>query len=74
MGILISLETPSRNMYEKAKVAGSYFNELLQRNFDRLQIVTVQELIEGKRLELPINLEVLKSAELKKGDNTENLF
>ncbi len=74
IGFLISLETPSRNMYEEAKIAGVYESKYLDRSFDRLQIITVQDIIDGKRLELPMALEVVKSAELNKKDNTENLF
>ena len=39
------------------------------RNYDKIQIVTVQEIIErGKRLEIPMSLEVLKKAQAVKQD------
>ncbi len=34
------------------------------RNYDKIQIVTVQEIVEaGERLEIPMSLEVLKKAQ-----------
>jgi DNA modification methylase len=65
IGILLTLEEPSKNMLAECKQAGTYENELTGQKFDKLQIVTVKEVLEGKRLSLPMNLEVLKSAELK---------
>ena len=67
IGILITLEAPSKNMRDEAFAAGVYRHEYLGRDFDCIQIVTIKEMIEqGKRLDLPLSLEVVKKAEAKR--------
>lgn len=66
MAILITLEGLTGPMESTAKAAGSYHHDLMGRNYDRIQIVTVKDISEnGKRLELPMSLEVLRAAQLK---------
>ena len=62
-GILITMEAPSKPMQQEAQAVGQYKHPLLARDYDRIQIVTIQELLDGKRLELPMNRAVVKSAE-----------
>ena len=63
LAILITLETPSGPMLREAKAAGSYRHADMGRSYDKISIVTIQEIIEGgKRLEIPMSLEVLKAA------------
>ena len=63
LAALITLEAPSKPMVNEAKAAGQYRHEDMGRNYDRIQIVTVQELLNGERLEIPMSLEVLKAAQ-----------
>jgi len=66
MGILITLEEPSKPMNEEAKTAGIFRHELMNRNYDRIQIITVKEIVEEyKRLEMPLSFEVVRKAEAK---------
>ena len=63
LGVLITLENPSKNMLDEAKSDGSYRHNATGIKTPKIQIVTVQEMIENKkRLELPLNLEALRSA------------
>lgn len=63
IGILITLEEPTKPMREEAAAAGLYNHSLMGRTYNRIQIVTVKEMIEqNRRLEMPLSLEVLKSA------------
>jgi hypothetical protein len=63
LGILISLDEPTKPMKEEAGAAGSYEHPLMGRSYPRIQIITIRDIIElGKRLDLPLNIEVLKSA------------
>jgi DNA modification methylase len=65
MAVLITLDVPSRPMIEEAKSAGRYEHETMGRSYDKISIVTVQEIVEdGKRLEIPMSLEVLAAAKL----------
>jgi DNA methylase/Restriction endonuclease len=63
MAILITLEKPTRSMREDAKAAGTYHLEVMGRSYDRIQIITIKQIIEqDKRLDVPTSLEVLKAA------------
>ena len=63
LAILITLEDSTKPMRDEAMSAGFYHHELLNRDYPRIQIVTVQEMIEeNRRIDLPLSLDVLKSA------------
>lgn len=70
MATFITLQDSTAPMRAEAKTAGTYTHPLMQRNYDKIQIVTIQEIIEEeKRLDIPMSLEVLKAAQLKaRGD------
>jgi len=60
----------AESRHNEAKAAGFYHHDLMDRNYDAIQIVTVQEIIEsGKVLDIPMSLEVLKEAQLKAAGN-----
>lgn len=62
VAVLITLENPSRNMRLEAKAAGPYVHPMTGRTYDKIQIVTVEEMLEqGRRVELPLNLEILRA-------------
>lgn len=56
MGVLISLRTPSRAMYSEAASAGFYESDYgvgVKTKYQRLQILTIEELLSGRRIEMP---------------------
>jgi hypothetical protein len=53
IGVLVTLVRPTRDMVGEAAAAGFYHSEFYQRDYRRLQLITVQEVLEGKRLDLP---------------------
>lgn len=64
LAVLITLEEPTEPMKAEAKTAGHYRHEMMGRNYDRIGIVTIREIIEeGKRLDVPMSHEVLKAAQ-----------
>jgi DNA modification methylase len=64
IGIFITLQTPTKDMIQTAKMAGIYQSRYMSQNVDKIQIVTIQEIIEDKkRLDIRLMFEVLKSAE-----------
>ena len=63
LAVLITLEDPSGPMSKEAKSAGQYHHETMGRSYDRISIVTVQEILDGKRLDIPMSFEVLKAAQ-----------
>lgn len=63
LAVLITLEESTKPMRDEALAAGMYHHELLNRDYPRIQIVTIHEIIEeGKRIDLPLILDVLKAA------------
>lgn len=65
LGVLVTLEDPSKPMIREAKSAGQFKHEDMARRYDRISIVTVQQILEeGRRLEIPMSLDVLKAAKV----------
>jgi DNA modification methylase len=63
MATLITLESPTMPMIDEAKHAGFYEHAIMGKRYDRIQIVTVQEMIEQeRRIDLPLSFDVLKQA------------
>ena len=53
LGLFITLEKPTREMEKEAVSAGFYHSELWQRDYPKIQIRTVRELLDGKSFEMP---------------------
>jgi hypothetical protein len=68
LGVLITLDEPTKPMMQEAKAAGHYKHEEMGKNYECIDIVTVKDIIEGKRLEIPMSVEVLKKAASKQQD------
>ena len=66
MGIFITLEEPTKPMILEAKNMGTYTNPLTHQEYPKIEIVTIKELLNDKRLNLPQAVEVLKEAQIKK--------
>lgn len=75
IAILITLEKPTRPMVTEAKGTGQFHHESMGKNYDKIQIVTIQDIIENnKRLEIPMSLEVLRAAQRSVEDKQKTLF
>lgn len=53
-GFLITMDLPTKAMRDEIAAAGKYKHPLLNREDDRLQVITVAEILQGKRLDLPM--------------------
>nr|MBA2601624.1 restriction endonuclease [Actinomycetota bacterium] len=53
IGALISMQEPTRPMREEAASAGFYHSDGWNRDYPRLQLLTVSELLGGKTIEYP---------------------
>ncbi|MFM9829449.1 MAG: DNA methyltransferase [Sphingomonas sp.] len=53
-GFLITMDLPTKAMRDEIAAAGKYKHPLLNREDDRLQVITVAEILAGKRLDLPM--------------------
>jgi site-specific DNA-methyltransferase (adenine-specific) len=53
MGSLLTLEKPSREMRTEAAAAGMYSSPGWWRDYPRLQILTIADLLDGAELQMP---------------------
>jgi site-specific DNA-methyltransferase (adenine-specific) len=76
IGVLITMETPTKPMLQEAASAGFYTPEHLSGKYPRLQLFTVAELLDGKRLDFPVgvNMATFQKAERKSKSEQSRLF
>ncbi len=62
-GFLITFNSSTKPMRDEIAAAGKYRHPLLNREDDRLQVITVEDILNGKKLDLPMaRADVVKSA------------
>lgn len=66
IGILITLEEPTKPMIKEAAEAGFYHSILWDKDYPRIQIRTIDELIKGKTIDLPPSNVSFQKAEKQK--------
>jgi len=72
-GFLVTMDLPTKAMRDEIIAAGKYKHPLLNREDDRLQVVTVAEILAGKRLELPMGRQdAVKSAKAAERDDRQD--
>lgn len=73
IGVLVTLEEPSREMRKEADLAGSWHSDLFDRDFPRIQIITAREIIDQhKKPNLPpLVAEQYRRAQKIDSDSTE---
>ncbi len=70
IGYLITLY-PMENLIKESKKYGFYQNKMFGKIYPKIEIISIQEMLDGKRLSLPMMIEVLKSAERKSLQNDD---
>jgi len=73
MGILIALQPPTQGMLSEAAAMGKWKIPGVDLEFPVLQIITVQELFEGKRPDIPKWHETLKKADRERREREKTL-
>ena len=80
IGVLITLETPTRDMRKEASAADFYHSDWRETKHSRLQILTIEELMSGKKLDLPVlartpatDLTFKKAPKAKTNTNNDSL-
>ncbi len=74
-GILITMDEPTKTMKLEARATGKYKHPMLNREDDRIQIVTIAEILAGKRIDLPMGrTDTVKSAEEEDDDRQRVLI
>ena len=75
MGVLITLQPPTKPMEVEAASAGFYEHKMNRQKYPRLQLRTVKELMDGKAIERPSNVaavdETFKKAPKSKAKSHE---
>ena len=63
LGLFITLEEPTSAMRTEAVSAGFYHSEVWQKDYPKIQLRTIEELLAGKDFELPPHPSVYQAAE-----------
>jgi site-specific DNA-methyltransferase (adenine-specific) len=75
IGALITLREPTKPMLTEAAATGFYESKDFPGRYPRLQILTIAELLAGKKLEYPTHrIETFAKAERKTKHEQEGLF
>jgi len=75
LGALITLREPTKPMLTEAAATGFYESKEFPGRYPRLQILTIAELLEGKKLEYPAHrVETFAKAERKTKTQQDGLF
>ncbi len=53
LGVFVTLVPPTRDMLVEAAAAGHYHNDFWQKGYPRIQILTIEEILNGKRPQMP---------------------
>lgn len=74
VGVLISMEKPSKPMVKEAAEAGSYKSPYIEERFPRIQILTIEQLLNGEQIAYPRLLDVTyKKAPKARGKEAVNI-
>lgn len=76
IGVLISMEDPTKPMQTEAITAGFYESKTWGKKYPKIQLLTIAELLAGKKIEMPPIRQVnatFKKAEKFKGQKPEQL-
>lgn len=74
IGVFITLEEPSRPMIQEAASAGFYHSEGWNKNFPKLQILTIEDLLNDKEVEMPPTAITFKQAQKLFSDSKQQGF
>jgi site-specific DNA-methyltransferase (adenine-specific) len=73
LGVFLTLEPPSSDMITEAVSAGYFESKTWQKNYPRIQILTIEELLVGKGIDMPPSAygTFKQSEKVKKSDATQ---
>ncbi|MCE7937084.1 MAG: site-specific DNA-methyltransferase [Chloroflexi bacterium CFX6] len=74
MGVFITLEAPSRDMITEAASAGVYRSPGWGRDFPRLQILTIEDLLRGALVKMPTMSMAYKQARREQAEGAQGQF
>jgi site-specific DNA-methyltransferase (adenine-specific) len=62
LGLFITLEPPTKQMKSEAVIKGFYYSPIFKRDYPKIQIVTIEELLVGVKLNVPTTISPYKEA------------
>ncbi|MCD9186721.1 MAG: restriction endonuclease [Pyrinomonadaceae bacterium] len=62
IGVFITLEKPTKEMIKEAATAGFYHSEFWNKNYPKLQILSIEELLAGAEIKMPSTEVTFKQA------------
>ena len=71
IGVFLTLEPATKPMIDEAASAGFFHSEGWHRDYPRMQILTVEEVLAGKQIEMPPSTGPFKQAEKIATDNPD---
>ena len=73
MGLFISLEAPTKDMIKEVKTTDPYISPVWQTVFPKIQLITIEDLLNGKRPYIPPTISIYQEAQLtKRANNSVN--
>lgn len=73
IGVLITLDTPTRDMIIAASTAGYYKSEFWQKSYPRLQLLTIEQILGGSPVQMPPETGTFIAAQkVRKNDGIQN--
>ncbi len=78
LGVFLTLEEPSKPMLVESSGAGVFYSELSKREYPRVQVFTIRELLDGRRPSLPLlvlpTYQQAERVEKKAAEQQQELF
>ncbi len=71
IGVLITLEPPTKDMISESASAGYYKSEFWQKSYPRLQILTIEHLLAGATVQMPPETGTFLAAQKVRKDQTQ---
>jgi site-specific DNA-methyltransferase (adenine-specific) len=71
IGVFITLEAPTKPMLTEATEKGFYHSPGWNKDYPRLQILTVEGILAGKQVDLPPNIDTFKKAQQIVAENKD---
>jgi len=62
MGVFVTLEPPTPDMLTEAVKAGKYHSPGWNQDYRRVQILTIEELLQGRQVHMPPTAQTFKQA------------
>jgi hypothetical protein len=71
IGVFITLEEPSKDMTTESVSSGYYHSDLWQKDYPRIQILTIEALLNGKGIDMPKSVPSQTFKQVKKAKNKQ---